>query len=174
MMRRKHPPENGGVGERLIAGTVTLLQKQSGVVAIEFAVVGSVFLLMVLFVMSLGLQQFTQSTMDAATQIAARQIQIGTLRGTSSDVTSLICKRLSSVAPNCTGTLQVYAFSGSSFTPMARVSSPSTGLSSQQFSPGGSSSYVLLQVAYLTSPMVPFPGYKNSYLISSVAFQNEP
>lgn len=173
-MRRNHRLGNIGMGKRLVAGAITLLREQGGVVAIEFAVVGSIFLLLVLFVMSLGLQQFTQSTMDAATQMAARQIQIGTLRGKSSDVTSLICKLLSSVAPNCTSTLQVYAFSGSSFTPMARVSSPSTGLSSTDFSPGTSSSYVLLQVAYLIKPIVPFPGYTNSYLISSVAFQNEP
>lgn len=156
-------------------GAVTLLRKRSGVVAVEFAVVGSIFLLLVLFVMNIGLQQFTQSTLDAATQMAARQIQIGTIRTASSDVTSLICKRLSIIAPDCTSTLQVYAFSGTSFTPMVRVGSPSTGLPSPSiFAPGVPLSYVLLQVAYRTSLVAPFPGYVNPYLISTVAFENEP
>lgn len=160
---------------RLIAGTATLLRKRSGVIAIEFAVVGSVFLLLVLFAMNIGLQQFRQSTMDAATQMAARQMQIGTTRDPVG-VTSLICKQLSIVAPDCgTSTLQLYAVSGSSFTPMVWVSSPNTGIPpSSSFLPGASLSYVLLQVAYKTSPIVPFPGYTNSYLISTVAFENEP
>ena len=148
-----------------------------GMAAIEFALVGSIFLFVMLFVMDLGLQQFTQAAMDAATQAAARQIQIGTYRTTDpSAVQTLVCTRLSVLAPGCntdsptTTRLTVNAASGIRFSTLAPASPPFTN----SFAPGGSRSYVLLQVAYKRPRLLPIASFAEPYLVSSVIFENEP
>ena len=159
-----------------MSGALARLRDEKGVAALEFAIVGSVFLFVVLFVIDLGLQQFTQATMDAATQAAARQIQIGTYRSNDpSAMVSSICTRLSVLAPSCTTTLpssanlSVYAVSSTQFSGLTRATPPFAS----SFSPGGSRSYVLLQVAYKRPQLIP-TGFAEPYLMSSVIFENEP
>lgn len=136
---------------------------------------GSLFLFTVLFVMDLGLQQFTQAALDAATQAAARQMKIATstYRGSdSSAVQTLVCARLSVLAQDCsTTTMTVNAVSGLRFSTLTPASPPFTANS---FSPGGSRAYVLLQVAFKRPQLIPASGFAQPYLVSTVIFENEP
>lgn len=55
----------------------TLHRDRRGAFALEFAMVAPVFLLALLFIFSIGYSLFMQSVLDNATQVVARQIQIG-------------------------------------------------------------------------------------------------
>ena len=162
----------------------SLTGDRRGVAAIEFAFVGLAFLTMTMFIMDLGLQEYTQGVLDTAARKAALNIKtdygsasgtviVGTTRGAASDVTASVCSLLSLLASSCTTGLQVYVTNGSSFASLARVDTPSGGLSSSHFSPGSSNSYVMLQVAYHRSPVLAFNGFVEPYVISTVVFENE-
>lgn len=163
-----------------------LASSRRGVAAMEFALVGSVFLSMMMFIMDLGLQLYTQSVMDDASRTAAHSIKtgnrviassspIGTARPTASDVRTTVCNLLSLAVTSCTTSLQVYAASSTSFAALSRVDSPATGLGSNNntFAAGGSNAYVLLQVAFPRVSVIPFNGFAAPYLISTVMFENE-
>ncbi len=157
-----------------------------GAAAIEFAVVGLVFITMTMFVMDLGLQLYTQSVMDDAARTAAHNIKtgnrasasnipIGTTRPTAADVRTTVCNLLSLVATPCTTTtLQVYATHSNTFAALSRVDSPTTGLGiNNGFDVGGSNAYVLLQVAFRRMSVIPFSGLAEPYLVSTIMFENE-
>ncbi len=139
---------------------------------------------MLLFVVDLGLQLFTQSSMDQATAKAAHNIQtgyglylagtqIGTNRGTAQQVVSYVCPLIPVPTASCTSGLQVYAATGSTFSALQPVNSPGAGLSSTAFSPGGSAAPVMLQVAYHRTPVIPFPSFVEPWIISTIVFENE-
>lgn len=75
-----------------------------GATALEFALVGPVFLLFVLFLLQLGLLVFYQEVLDYAAHSAARQIQVGSAQGkaaTSADfVRSVVCPLLTAMSCN--------------------------------------------------------------------------
>ncbi len=157
----------------------------------EFALVGTLLLLMLLFVTDLGLQLFTQSAMDQATVRAAHNIQtgygnypagtqIGTNRGSAQDVVNYVCPILPVPQASCiSGGLKVYAATGTTFAALQRKDSPGAGLSSTAFSAGGSAAPVILQVAYHRSSVVPFgsnivfTSFVEPWVISTIVFENE-
>ncbi len=156
----------------------------------EFAIVGTLLLLMLLFLMDLGLQLFTESAMDQATANAAHNIQtgyglysagtkIGTNRGTKQQVVDYVCSVVPVPTASCTSGLQVYAGTGLTIGALHRVDSPGAGLSSTVFSPGGSAAPVMLQVAYHRAPVIPFSSniifasFVEPWIISTVVFENE-
>lgn len=178
---------NGGLAASLLRRLVSC---RRGVVALEFAVVGLAFMTMTMFIMDLGLQFYTQSVMDDAARTAAHNIKtgygtgaagiaIGLNRGTLNDVTKTVCSSLSMVAKSCATSLQVYAASNSSFALLTRVDTPATGLGpkNKAFSAGGSAggpnAYVLLQVALLRVSVIPFSGFAEPYVVSTIVFENE-
>ena len=177
---------------------LSLTAHRRGVAAMEFAVVGMIFITLTMFVMDTGLQLYTQSIVDDATRTAAHNIKtgyrtaasttpVGARRGAATDVLNTVCGLLSKAATACTTSpqttaLQVYATSGTSFSVLRRKDNPATGLSSNNalgsggstaFSPGVSNSYVLLQVAILRVSVIPFSGITEPYVVSSVMFENE-
>ena len=156
----------------------------------EFALVGTLLLLMLLFLVDLGLQLFTQSSMDQATANAAHNIQtgyglypagtqIGTNRGTAQQVVTYVCSILPVPTASCTSSLQVYAVTAPTFGALQRTDSSGTGLSSTTFSAGGSAAPVMLQVAYHRTPVIPFSSniifasFVEPWIISTIVFENE-
>ena len=136
--------------------------------------VALLFVFWLLSLITFGLDILAQAAVDAATQAAGRQIQIGAIRGSSAaQVRSLVCANLQGLTPICSG-IQVYATSGASFSTLTQATVIGTTLSPSNFSPGGPQSYVLLQVAYDSPFTVPLAGISSLKLISTVAFRNEP
>ena len=90
MTREEHLPGRGRWARlRRMAG-------RAGGTAIEFAIVGSVFLLFVCMILENGIILFTQASLDNATRDAARLIMIGSAQGSNSSVFSTqLCNDLS-------------------------------------------------------------------------------
>ena len=145
-----------------------------GAVAVEFALIMPVFLLVVLFMLDISIVLATQVTMDSAAQAAARQIKIGNLRTTSSApaVRSLICSKMGVFVSNCAN-IQVYATSATTFGAMSRTSVVNNAFSPATFNPGTSQTYVLLQIGYYDPMAAALTGISNTFLTSTVAFENE-
>lgn len=159
---------------------MTKRRPRRGAVAVEAALLMPVFISLVLFVMDMGLQAVTQVTMNSAVIAAARQMQMGAIRISSSQVVNLICSKMSDLA-DCSGSsldprgpFSVYVNSGSSFSALSPSAVSGRGLVYTTFTPGTNSSFVLLEVAYYSPWYVPLPGMNNKVLVSTIAFQNEP
>ena len=163
-----------------------LASSRRGVAALEFALVGMAFLTMTLFAMDMGLQLYIQSIMDDAARSAAHNIKtgngataagvaIGTARPTAADVRKSVCSLLSLATTNCTTSLQVYAANSTKFAALSRIDSPTTGLGTNNnvYSAGSSNAYVLLQVAFKRVSVIPFSSFANTYVVSTIMFENE-
>ncbi len=166
-------PSTAGRPRRL-----ALFHDRKGATSLEFGMVGLLFVFWLLSTTTFGLHIIAQAAIDAATQAAGRQIQIGTIRGGSADaVRTLICSSLQGTTPLCS-TIQVYATSGLSFSSLSQASVSGTTMSPTSFDAGGPAgglnSYVLLQVAYVNPFTVPLAGLPGLTLVSSIAFRNEP
>jgi Flp pilus assembly protein TadG len=156
----------------------TCRRDRSGAVAVEFALVGPVFFLLLLMTIELGIVLLTQSVLDFATQDAARLIALGqaAAKGT---FTARLCTDTAPLIPCASLQVNVQAaatFNG--FSPTVQTDG-NGNLTNTQYSPGSSGQSVIVQVGY-NSPYVStwvgtLLGNNNaSLLVSSVAFQNEP
>ncbi len=158
-------------------GELTAWHDRKGATTLEFAIVAMLFVLWLMSTITFGLDILAQAAVDAATQVAGRQIQVGTIRGASSDqaqkVRSLVCANLQGLTPVCSG-IQVYATNGVSFLSLHKAAVTGTTLTPSTFDPGGSEAYVLLQVAYNRPFAIPLAGTSNMMLLSTIAFRNEP
>lgn len=166
------------------------VRHRSGSVSLEFALAGSVFLLFVFMILELLLQLSTQATLDGAAFIAARQIRIGTISGSSysAALTTAVCSNVVLI-PSCASAIQIYVASA----PSAGASGTSpvgTGFANVALatSSGGTMTTtkaaltanddVILQVGYQRSFIIPWlasiTGRTGALLISTMAFQTEP
>lgn len=147
-----------------------------GATAVEFALIGPLFLMLVMACIEFGIQLMTQLDLDNATEAAARQIEIGQANDRTS-FADVVCTNASVLLTSCASKLQVYVASGSTFAGLTPAAVKSGTLTPSGFTPGGSQSAVLVQVAYtrpydvqwLTSLFGTTPT-----LVSTVAIQNEP
>jgi Flp pilus assembly protein TadG len=141
--------------------------------AVEFAIVGSIFLLLVCMILELGLTLFTQSVMDNALRGGARLIRIDQASNSSTFV-SAVCGEVGTVLiPSCSTKLQYYVATASSFSSL----SAKTGTLPNTYSAGSSGADMLAQIAYARPTLIPWASQflgGSDLLISTVAFQNEP
>jgi Flp pilus assembly protein TadG len=175
-----------------------------GALAIEFAFVAPLFLLLLLVIVELGLTLTTQSLLDGATRDAARLIRTGQVQSQTSPITTfqtLLCndmKPLMSVSKcdsNVIFEVQIFSTFGSvSFTPCT-FNNNQTGTGTQcSFTPGSSGNIVAVRASYNRTFIVPWVGACMSgghcwtgpgshvgsngtggiTLTSTVIFQNEP
>lgn len=181
---------------------MTLLGEQKGSSSIEFAIVGSVFISLLVAMLSAGYSLYLQTALDDATQRAARQIMTGIVQNTkyggatvTADTfrTQVLCPLLPSPAFNCNDVfVNIQTFDEAvkpsgfySFVNQAEsgLTPPTLNHTGASFSPGNGSSYVYIQVAYpinIISALftygtkTTFNGKTVSVLMSSAAFRNEP
>ena len=140
---------------------------------LEFALIATPLFVLLLGMIVLGVNLMALGVLNAATKEAGRQIQIGAIRGSSdSDVRTLICNYMSSLAPSCSSTLMIYVASGATFGAVQAATVVGTAFSPVAFSPGTNGSSVLMQVAY----RIPFglADVKDFTLTSTTVFKNEP
>lgn len=160
------------------------------VAATEFALVGSVFLLFVLMILDLALQLATQSTLDNAAFMTARQIEIGNITGSnySSAITSMVCGYVVLI-PSCASNIQIYVAASPS-QGSAGTSPAGTGFSSIALASASGSTMattkaalsadydVILELAYERPFTVGWVaqvfGSSGLLLISATALQTEP
>jgi len=151
-----------------------------GAVAVEFALVGPIFLLLVVMILELGLVQITQSNLDFATDDAARLIRVGTIQtgGGSTAFRARICADVGALIP-C-GAIQYNVQAGNSFGGLNSTIQTNAGgdMVNTQFTPGTPGQYVLVQVGYNRNFLMAWAGSflgsnNKRLLMSTVAFQNE-
>jgi len=153
-----------------------------GAVAVEFALIAPIFLLMIVMTFELGLVLLTQSALDNAAQNAARLILTGQAQtgGGAAAFKSQLCADVGILIP-C-ASLQYNVQAANSFSALnGTVTTDASGnMTGGQFSPGTPGQSVLVQVGYNRTYITGWVGsilgggHNSSLLLSTVAFQNEP
>ena len=158
-----------------------------GAAAVEFAIVGSAFMLMLVACFEFGYMLFIQSVLDNAARDAARLIRTGQVQ-TSSNPTStfstLLCNEVGSLIGCGSIVYQAQAFNDWTSAQTA-VNTPPTRDSngnfiSSGFSPGSQTQILVVTVTYNYPFFTPWVGgllggsTKSALLQSTVVFRNEP
>jgi Flp pilus assembly protein TadG len=173
-----------------------LLRDERGSILIEFALVGPMFLLLMLGILELSLMMFSQAVLDGAARAAARTVRTGQAQTSGSPIATFqkaLCDNLASVAGlvpcgSVAFNVQTYA----NFTAAQNAAPPqfvdANGNPIKTFTPGGPSSYVVVQVVYnrqfITQAIGGLIGmsshgpassqWNSNLLMSTVVFMNEP
>jgi Flp pilus assembly protein TadG len=169
------------------------LGDDSGSVAVEWALVGPMFLLTLLAIVELGIVVTTQTAMEAATRSAAQLIRTGQVHEAGNTLASfqtLLCSEMSTFlsTTDCQTSLiiDVVSTTGSnvaaiSFPPCAVNTSSPPRPGACPFAPGGPGDFVGVQLTYERRFIVPWVGSMLSTaadsqhvkLQSTIVFRNE-
>ncbi len=172
---------------RLASFLKRFARARQGTAAIEFAFVSIPFIALLFAILELGLVFLVQTTLDNATDEAARLIRTGQLQasgGTSATFKSAVCTEMSWLGTACAANLyvdvQVYAsFAGQN--PSNPVTNGVFTPATLAWNPGAGQNIVLVRSYYqwtiftplLNAALVNIAG--NKRLISStITFRNEP
>ena len=160
--------------------------------ALEFAMIGSAFFLLLFGVFVVSIDQFWQLTLDEAVRTAARQVQIGKATSGPTFVTA-VCNVFGLAAPNCNSTTIQYDVQTTPYFANAGFGASTFGTSGLATSTGFPSSltgsscsttpnpeFLLVQVAYKLPFTIPLISSAvatengTSYILSTVATDMEP
>jgi Flp pilus assembly protein TadG len=182
--RSSRSTETRPVGRRgpvaCCAGLLRFLRNDRAAAALEFAIGGSIFILLICMIIEVDLIIFTQSVLDNAARDAARLIRTGQIQNAGGSVTPFtnrLCTDVGSLIP-CSK-IQYNVQSASQFSSLnATVKINGSGqMKNTQFTPGTAGQDVLVQVGYYRKTIVPWlQTYltNNQMLVSTIAFQNDP
>lgn len=151
---------------RLPLIAVQLWRDRQAVVALEFAIVGPVFMLFLFAALGVGLVGFYQLALDDAVREAGRQLQIdGPAASSQSNFVAAVCQTFGYLASDCTTSLtyNVQASTPSAgFASLSPVALSSSGKFSNAFFASGVSYAanvnVLMQVSYPLPFTLPYIG----------------
>ena len=158
-----------------------------GTAAVEFGIVGSVFMMMKLGCFEFGYMLFIQSVLDNAARDAARLIRTGQVQTSGSPTSTystLLCNEVGAVIGCGNLVYQAQVFNNWSSaqtslqTPLTR--SANGTFTSSGFNPGTAGQIMVVTVAYNYSFFTPWiasllgSSSNSAGLISTVVFQNEP
>ena len=162
----------------------TFRTDERGATAVEFALVASMLIVTILFVMSVGLVLYLNQTIDYATYRAGRQIMIGAVQKASTPQASFPSTYLCPYLPatlSCANTIVniqtvavgaqpsgYYAFANSNQTALIL---PPLNNNSTQYSLGTQGSYEYLQVIY---PIQFLPSLITSFLSNGATYNGAP
>ncbi len=156
-----------------------LVRSTQGVTAVELALILPVFMVLAFSVLEVGLEFLTQTMLDHAVAVGARQVEIGNAT-TDAVLRTDICNAAGALLiRSCSSSLQIYVTSGASFSGLSLATVSSVGtMSPTGVSAGTANSDVLVQVAYnrpyLFTLIGSLTGSKTNVLLSTIAVQNEP
>jgi Flp pilus assembly protein TadG len=180
-----------GFEGRLLTRARQYLRKlgERGVTSVEFAIVGALFLLLLLAVFELGYMVFVQSVLDSSARTAARQIRTGQAQGTGNaqtDFQTVLCAEVSSIV-GCNNLIYAVQSFGSSWSAtQTAVNAPlvrdpiTHKLVIPPFSSGTCGDIIAVQVMYDYQFFTMWVGQllgnssQSTLLMSTVVFQNEP
>ena len=160
---------------------VTALRRDiRGAAAVEFGLIGGLFLLLVCFWIEIGLSLFMQTAIDRAVRKESRLIRTGAITASgASTFAANLCSDLQALM-TCSN-IQVNVSSASTFAALSSAvpTNGSSRMTTTGFAPGSSGQDVIVQVGYARSLYFPvvgsFIGQNGTLLVySSLAFQNEP
>ena len=165
-----------------------LLGARGGATAVELAMIGLPFFVLLCSIAELGMMFMASTTIEAASEAAARQIRTGQLQAGSNDSATgfktLICNSMSWIpTSDCMAHMSVDVQTYPTFSAMS-VNPPIAGgaidASQLTFNPGSSCSIELVQVFYPYTLLTPLlePGLPNlngnqRLLTTAIAFRNE-
>lgn len=158
-----------------------------GAAAVEFALVGSTFMLMLIAAFEFGYMLFVQSVLDNAARDAARLIRTGQAQQSSNPTSTfqtLLCGEVGSLIGCGNIIYQAQVFNSWTGAQTA-VSTPPTRTANgnfvpKGFSPGTAGQIVVVTVTYNYPFFTPWVGgllggsSNSALLMSTVVFQNEP
>lgn len=172
------------------------IRARTAVVAVEFAMIGAPFLLMVLEIFQSALFVYYSAMLDQAAQAAARKIMTGSVQNGSLTAaqfrTNVLCPQLPATMPCGNVIVNIRTFSEAaypggfySFVNAAQTAILMPPLDNNQtaFCPGGSGQYVYLQIFYamplvgavwLPAVTTTFNGKTVKLVSAAAAFKNEP
>ncbi len=143
-----------------------------GITLVEFALVGPLFVFLLLAVIELGLTMLTQFVLDGATRSAARMIRVGELQNQASPITAFqtaLCTQLDLVVSeaSCGGNSSTVLFEVQAFpNGFSSITFPACTENANQagngtpcpFSPGSAGQVVGVRVSYPRPYLVPWVG----------------
>jgi len=170
-----------------------LLRDERGSILVEFALIGPMFMTLILCIIELGVMLFAQTALDGAARAAARTIRTGQVQATGNPqaaFSAALCAGLGSFIP-CSSVIfdvEVFPTFGAITTPRNNNSGQFTDAAGNQipgqFVPGNPGQIVVVKVIYQRQFI---SGYARQYLgfssqggsggavlSSTVVFQNEP
>ena len=160
---------------------------ERGVALVEFAIVGPLFLMLLLAVFELAYMMFVQSVLDSSARTAARQIRTGQAQSSGnaqSDFQTALCNAVSSVIGCGSMIYQVQDFPSWSATQTALTTPPKRdkngNLVTAGFTAGNCGDIIAVQVTYNYPFFTLWIGSQlggslnSAFLMSTVVFQNEP
>jgi len=158
-----------------------------GATAVEFALVAAPFLALMFGVLELGLVFMVSTTLDNATEAAARTIRTGQLQtagGSANSFKAAVCNNMSWLGASCSGKLTVDVRTFPKFADVSMTSPVTDGAvdaSKTAFTPGGGEDIVVVRAYYewtLITPMLNAGlanlGGTKRLVYSTVTFRNEP
>jgi Flp pilus assembly protein TadG len=172
------------------------VQESKAMAAVEFAIIGLPFLLMIAEIFQSALYVFDSAALDSATQAAARQILTGSVQNGNLTATqfqtNVLCPLLPAVMPCGNVIVNLQAFSAVAYpggydnyvnSTQTAIIMPPLNNSETSFCPGNSDQYIYLQVFYampllgtvwLPAMTTTFQGQTVALVSASAAFKNEP
>jgi Flp pilus assembly protein TadG len=175
---------------RLVRFAARFARTERGATAVEFALVSLPLLVMVFGLLELALVFMVGTTLDQATEAAARQIRTGQFQNgaavTPAAFKNLVCARMTWLAPKCGAQLSLDVRTFPNFAAMAAVPPVNPSVfnpASTCFSPGNPTDIVLVRAYFswnLFTPVLSAPlenmgsGSGKRLLTSTTAFRNEP
>lgn len=152
---------------------------ERGATAVEFALVGMPFLMLIFAIIELGLVFLVSITLETAVTDVGRTIRTGqvqTAGGTASGFKTSVCNKLSWLGSKCEGALQIDVRTFSDYADTNNVAVPTT----MNWDPGAPGSIVLVR-AYYTWPLITpllTTGLQSAngkrIIYAATAFSNEP
>ncbi len=166
----------------------SLLRNRDGGAAMEMAIVGPIFIALLLVTFDLGYMLFCQSTLDGAARVAARMVRTGQAQGSgnaSGAFFGALNANLGGVINPALVTADVESFANFSTlkSSLPALIDPKTGKPVTNFVPGVQNNAVAVRVSYVYNFMVPWVGSllyshaagpSSARLESTVVFKNEP
>jgi Flp pilus assembly protein TadG len=163
------------------------LKNNDGVAAIEFALVATPFVFMIIGIIEMALMFTSQSLLEASTTTAARQIRTGQIQQAGGDMQgtfrTLVCDFADVLIP-C-DSIQFQVVNIDSFQDAEDFPPPTFdedgNLEDQTFDPGGASDIVMIRAVYrypivtpLMAPVLNNDSNGNRLMMSTIVLQTEP
>lgn len=160
-----------------------MLRDERGSAVIEFALVVSPFLLLLVGTLEISVMFFASAVIEGATKEAARQIRTGQIQGEADPLAAFqteLCDSLYNVI-DCTDVVfNVQTFANFGAVSMAVEVDEDGEIINTGFAPGGSSAVTVVRAIYRWDFITPLignvipAGLGGHLIVSTVAFQNEP
>jgi len=169
--------------KRLARQAGRFARAERGATAVEFALVGVPFLMLIFAIVELGLVFLVSTTLETAVSDVGRTIRTGQVQtgsGTAATFKTAVCNKLSWLGSKCQDALQIDVQTYADYAATRTESGKSDVPTSMRWDPGQPGSIVLVR-AYYTWPLItPLlnTGLQSAngkrIIYAATAFSNEP